>query len=344
MWNLHSLRDEDKTPYCDNETMVSKQPPHLDEIQHPRLERYGRHGTALAAVAAGYNNGILSPAWRANLVSVKVKYKPKGGGRLFQILQAISDVIAEHKKHWESPPDGWRGSVINVSMGFPDHAADPAFQRAWESAKVAGIPIAAAVGNSGENGSTSRPDGILPTVLNYFAPGVRVPTVDALARRPTPGDGTSLAAPLVAGVMTIMVVGYKDAWNIPDGKNIYARLDANLVPLAQMGENMTEAGVEPNLLNTGFFNPDRDFSRHPYAGIPWTEPPEIDPGSFLDKRQGNSYDNQRGDYWDKNYYDCPQHTVEFAGAQPTFDEPLPEEDLDKGYFDSDEDSCDCKPR
>lgn len=64
---------------------------------------------------------MLSPAWRANLVSVKVKCKADGGGRLSQILRgipnvhksgisshsniilAVSDVISEHKKYWGSP-------------------------------------------------------------------------------------------------------------------------------------------------------------------------------------------------------------------------------------------------
>ncbi|KAG4280523.1 hypothetical protein FPRO06_11856 [Fusarium proliferatum] len=322
MWNLNSLKEEDKAPYCDNETMRDTE----------------GHGTKVAVVAAGYNNGMLSPAWRANLVSVKVK--------------SVSDVISEHKKYWGSPPDGWRGSVINVSMGFPKHATDPDFQYAWDAARAAGIPIAAAAGNTGENWlhaparfkSTYSVGAVdaryrrweqshYHRKLNVFAPGVRVPTADHITGRPITGDGTSLASPLVAGVMAMMV-GYEGAWNIPDGKNIYARLDANLVPLVTMDENMTKAGVEPNLINTGFFNPDREFDRHPYAGIPWTEPPEIGPGSFLDKRQRSPYDKQRGDYWDKNYYDGPQHTVEFAGAQPTIDSPLSEEDLDKGYFDT----------
>ncbi|KAF5963534.1 subtilisin-like protease III [Fusarium bulbicola] len=332
MWNLHSLKEEDKAPYCDNETMRDTE----------------GHGTKVAAVAAGYNNGFLSPAWRANLLSVKVR--------------SITDVISEHKKYWESPPDGWRGSVINVSMGFPDHAADPDFQRAWEAARAAGIPIAAAAGNSGENWlhvparwKSTYSVGAVDSryerweasnyhrKLNCFAPGVRVPTVDHITGKPTTGDGTSVASPLVAGVMAMMV-GYEGAWNIPDGKNIYDRLDANLVPLVKMDENMTKAGVDPNLVNTGFFNPDKDFSRHPYAGIPWKEPLQIGPGPSINKRQGNPYDNQRGDYWDKDYYDGPQHTIEFAGAQPTIDSPVPEGDLDKGYFDSEEDTCDCKPR
>ncbi|KAM0547808.1 hypothetical protein ACHAPJ_010270 [Fusarium lateritium] len=346
MWHFNSLKDEDKAPYCDNETVWDSE----------------GHGTKVATVAAGYNSGMLSPAWRANLVAVKVRCKPGQGGRLTQILQAISDVIQEHKRYWESPPEGWRGSVINVSMAWPAFTTEINFREAWDSARAAGIPIAAAAGNSGEN-FLHVPARFAATYsvgavdwryerwershyhrkLNAFAPGVRVPTVDHVNGKPITGDGTSLASPIVAGIMAMMV-GYEGAWNIPDGKNIYARLDANLVPLVRMDENMTKAGVAPNLINTGFFNPDRDFKQHPYAGIPWEEPPNFGPEPWLKRRQGNPYDDQNGDYREKNYYDGPQHTVEFSGAQPTFDSPLPEEDVDEGYFDEEEDTCDCQPR
>lgn len=67
--------------------------------------------------------------------------------------QALNDVISAHKKKLQSfnpnDPDGWRGSVINMSFDYPNDEDSPALEDALWAAYDAGIPMAAAAGNYG---------------------------------------------------------------------------------------------------------------------------------------------------------------------------------------------------
>jgi hypothetical protein len=108
-----------------------------------------------------------------------------------------------------------------------------------------------------------------------------------------------------------MMVGYEGAWNLPSGQDIYDRLDANLVSLVQIDRYMLDVHTPPNLVNTGFNNPNKDWQQHPYAGIPWDNPSDFGPEPWLNKREDNPYANEDGDYRQKNYYDGPARTINF---------------------------------
>lgn len=59
---------------------------------------------------------------------------------------AINDVVREHVHNKDYPPQGWRGSVINMSIGYRTtnyHGIADMLQ----IAKRYGIPVAAAAGN-----------------------------------------------------------------------------------------------------------------------------------------------------------------------------------------------------
>jgi hypothetical protein len=58
----------------------------------------------------------------------------------------VNDVVAEHNANKAKPPAGWRGSVINMSIGWVGVETTD-IQTALQKANAAGIPIAAAVGN-----------------------------------------------------------------------------------------------------------------------------------------------------------------------------------------------------
>lgn len=80
-----------------------------------------------------------------NLVSVKVSMC---GGTLAQKETAILRVTKAHNDKKSKPPDGWKGSVINFSIGF---AQTGDIVVAIRAAKKAGIPIIAAAGNDNKN-------------------------------------------------------------------------------------------------------------------------------------------------------------------------------------------------
>lgn len=82
----------------------------------------------------------------ATLVNVKTM---QCGGSLQQFEGAIYDVVGEHIAFKANPPQGWRGSVINMSLKLVTRDTTElefALRRAYNE----GIPIAAAAGNSGE--------------------------------------------------------------------------------------------------------------------------------------------------------------------------------------------------
>jgi hypothetical protein len=219
-------------------------------------------------------------------------------------------------------------------MGFPDFMADPAFQRGWVSLRDAGIPIAAAAGNDNRTflqapakwTSTYSVAALGPgymrwehsahnAKLNCFAPGHMLPTANTITGRPTIRSGSSMASPMVAGIMAIMM-GYEGYWNIKNGQEIYDRLDENRVSLAIIDKWMLGTHTPPRVCNTGFNNPNKDWRQHPYAGIPWDNPSDLGPEQPIGKRQENPYANEDGDYRQKNYYDGPARTVEFSTYTP----------------------------
>ncbi|KAL9105416.1 MAG: hypothetical protein Q9227_009409 [Pyrenula ochraceoflavens] len=112
--------------------------PHAPYVDDPNPDDKNGHGTSVASVAFMHATG-------ANIVNVKASGKE---GTRAWVAQAIEDIVAEHQRFQAHKPyDTWRGSVINISAGFPgtnQYLRDP-LRRAYE----AGIPVVAAAGNDG---------------------------------------------------------------------------------------------------------------------------------------------------------------------------------------------------
>lgn len=77
----------------------------------------------------------------------------KCGGDIGKAEKAVSDVVQEHIRNKDNPPNGWRGSVINMSIGYITASATDllGLQAALQQAKNYGIPVAAAAGNNAKN-------------------------------------------------------------------------------------------------------------------------------------------------------------------------------------------------
>ncbi|MCB2175630.1 MAG: fibronectin type III domain-containing protein [Actinomycetales bacterium] len=167
------------------------------------------HGTAVAGVAASSVYGV---AKRATVVPVRV-LGCTGKGSAADLLDGLDWIAAHH-------PAGTRG-VVNVSLAGPqndviDHAVDLLTAR--------GLLVVVAAGNDGADACTaspaasvtgitvgaSTPDDKLAAFSNWgpcldvVAPGVSITSLDALdAQRAVVVDGTSFAAPHVAGIAAI---------------------------------------------------------------------------------------------------------------------------------------------
>lgn len=101
------------------------------------------HGTHVAGLAGGSFSGVAP--W-SNLISVKVGcYSGGCKGGTAGITDAINDITKKHNEKKANKPEGWRGSVINMS--FVVTSKNSRLNKAIDKAYDAGIPIAVAAGN-----------------------------------------------------------------------------------------------------------------------------------------------------------------------------------------------------
>ena len=178
------------------------------------------HGTHVAGTIGGTKFGV---AKNATLISVRV-LNGVGRGKLTNTLQAILYVTARHTAK--------RRKVSIVNMSFSGSYSSSALHAVVANAAARGIAFVGAAGNEGGDAcllSTARSKHIVlvgaseieddTDVLAYYsnfgdcvdfiAPGSRIPS----AWNTAPNaymvlDGTSMAAPHVAGVMALLVSEY----------------------------------------------------------------------------------------------------------------------------------------
>ncbi|KAK7725232.1 hypothetical protein SLS63_008229 [Diaporthe eres] len=248
------------------------------------------HGTHVAGIAAGAWSGA---APHANIINVKVLapnvtdrnspgQRPTNGG----IAQALSDVTVEHMSKRGRKPSGWRGSVINMSLRTRD---TPVLRAATVAAFLAGIPISTSAGNkniltdqapckytgstvcvasSNETYQKSWFSNYGPNVF-IIAPGSNITAASHEADNyVTTKSGTSMASPLVAGVMANFV-SFEGLWD--DVPEVWKRLRSNQLSNI-IGGFPTGAGDQTTnaFLNNGINSPSKR-SIDPYAGIPRDE-------------------------------------------------------------------------
>ena len=116
----------------------------------------------------------------------------------------------------------WKVDIINLSLGFArDEVCPPALASACQDAYNAGITIVCAAGNDG--GKVNWP-GALPTTIcvgsvdqdglrlpfsstgevDFCSPGLNLDVIDLVGDR-IQASGTSLSAPLVTGVLALLI-------------------------------------------------------------------------------------------------------------------------------------------
>ncbi len=220
------------------------------------------HGTFVASVAAANTNngiGIAGAGWLARVLPVRV-LNACGVGLDSNIAAGIT-WAADHG-----------ATVINLSLGGPD--VDPVLETALQHANSKGIPVVVAAGNEGTSTPqypAAYPEAIsvaaTDTVgrLTYFtsfgdwvdvaAPGWNIigeepRALCATAANPRPTDcyyegaGTSFAAPLVSGSVSLMRTLFP-TWT-PD--QIKDRLERSA---ADRGPAGTDPGYGHGLLQAG---------------------------------------------------------------------------------------------
>ena len=204
------------------------------------------HGTSVAGVIGALDNnlGIIGVAPEAELYSVKVM--GKSGGKLSNVIQGIQ---------WAIDNDM---DIIVLSLGVP--VDSHSLKRIVDGAYLNGITLVAAsgkdnqiyypakyssviaVGSINENNELTNENGV-GEELEFVAPGANIVSTNVSGYGSF--DGTSMAAPHVAGVIALLKEGNPTLSN----NDIRAKLQRNAIDL---GENGKDDYFGYGLVNTDF--------------------------------------------------------------------------------------------
>ncbi|WP_026462968.1 S8 family serine peptidase [Adhaeribacter aquaticus] len=173
---------------------------------------YG-HGTMVAGVIGAKNNGsgIIGVAANATIVSLRV-LDDAGGGSLSNLVKAVNHVTS----------NGKAGDVVNISISA---GASSTLDNAIKNCAAKGVFISIAAGNSYVDCSNNSPQRVNATNVytvsgmdynKYFwnksnfgapvdraAPSVNIQTTTKGGGYTSYGNGTSFAAPHVAGLLLL---------------------------------------------------------------------------------------------------------------------------------------------
>jgi subtilisin family serine protease len=211
------------------------------------------HGTMVASMAAGKKYGV---AKKANLIAVKI-LDAMGKGTNIDTMRALQWVWEQHESSTN------KKTIINMSLGGEtDDALNDMVERivsqgivvvtAAGNGNASGIPQDACIDSPGSAkgvinvGATDKYDRIAKfsnygKCVTLFAPGVRLAGAAHNSKTSiTVRSGTSFAAPLVTGVIAILL-GEEGPM---DPREVYKRIGAAAIPNKIRGLDR----LSPNLL------------------------------------------------------------------------------------------------
>lgn len=192
------------------------------------------HGTFVAGLSCGngiFNNTLKGVAPMANIISIKALNKD-GNSSSNTILDAMQWVYENHK--------AYNIGIVCMSFGAETFNNNNPLSLGAEALWKRGIVVVAAAGNSGPNKNTIKSPGNNPNIITVGAldvskmmvadfssrgptiyghkPDLLAPAVDitscANAMPPyTTMSGTSVAAPIVAGICAVIKCRFKDMNN-----------------------------------------------------------------------------------------------------------------------------------
>ncbi|EGV65195.1 subtilisin-like protein [Yamadazyma tenuis ATCC 10573] len=185
-----------------------------ESVAFPKLKLDGNgHGTHCAGIIGSKTYGV---AKKVNLVAVSVM-NLLGSGLTSDIIKGIEFVVNDHNEKVSSMKKGFKGSVINMSLGG---SSSDSLDMAINAATNAGLHIAVAAGNDNADAceySPARATGPITVgatniqdsrasfsnwggCVDIFAPGEDILSTYIFGGTTTM-SGTSMASPQVAGLL-----------------------------------------------------------------------------------------------------------------------------------------------